>query len=371
MPRETAVLAVLARLARIPIALRPAAPFVRPRKVLILKPDSLSQVMLTTPLLAALSNAFPDARFDWAISDWARPAIATNPRVTELIRTGPGGLDGLTWSEVRALAARLRRKSYDTCFIPSRSAVLAYVAWRADIPQRVGLNVSGRGFAHTTAVTPPATVRHASAVYLSLAGAVGIDRQESGRCGMEFYPPDADRTRITRRLIDELGWLGDVPLVVVHPGGGVNPVYTVPEKRWPAERFSLLCNDLVRRFRARILLIGDDRDRPLAEAIAGMVHVPVTNWAGQVSLGEVGAVSEMASLYIGNDAGPTHVAAAVGCPTLVLFGPSDPPISAPCVAGGRVKVLWHELGGRPFSWRNGVTVEEAVEAAASLLSGEA
>jgi len=370
MLRENVLTTTVARLARIPFWLLARRPFVAPQKALILQPCCLSQVMLTTPLLAALSRAFPRTRFDWAVSDWARPAVAGNPRLTELISTGPGRLDEGGWHQLRTLAGQLRQENYDTCFIPGRSAHLSLLAWQAGIPQRVGLNVGGRGFAHTVAVAPPAGEQHAAAVYLAVAAAAGIDTQTGGPPPMEFYPSDAARTAVTKRLIDELDWLGDAPLVIMHPGGGNNPVQADTRKQWPSERFVLLGNHLVRQYQARVLLVGGEADRPLAEAIAGMTSGPTANWAGRIRLGELGALAEIADLYVGNDTGPTHVAAAVGCRTLAIFGPSDPAVSAPYGNRDQVITLWHEwqaAEGQPFSWNNGVTVAEAVKAADTLL----
>jgi ADP-heptose:LPS heptosyltransferase len=108
----------------------------------------------------------------------------------------------------------------------------------------------------------------------------------------------------------------------------------------------------------------------MAEAIRGMMISPAVNWAGRLSLDEVGALGEVADLYVGNDAGPTHISAAVGCPTLAIFGPSNPAISGPFATKARVITLWHDLEDQPFSWDTGVTVAEAVEAADSLLQRE-
>ena len=367
MPRETILTVAIARLARLPFWLFARRPFTPPKKALILKPCCVSQVMLATPLLAALSNAYPDTRFDWAVSDWARPAIAGNPRITELIRTGASGLNRMSWAEVNKLIGRLRRENYDTCFIPSRSSLLSFIAWRAGIRQRIGLHVNGRGFAHTMAVKPPIGERHEAAIYQSLTVAVGVDEETAAAAGMEYYAPDIDRTNMTRRLVDELDWLGDAPLVIMHPGGGTNPVRSDTNKQWPVERFIRLGNHLVRQHNARILIIGSEEERPLTEAISGLMFAPVANWAGQLTLGEVAALSEVADLYIGNDAGPTHVAAAVGCSTLVILGPSNPAISGPYATKGQVIALWREYTGH-FSWENGVTVDQALQATDTLLN---
>ncbi|KPK10112.1 MAG: hypothetical protein AMJ56_08995, partial [Anaerolineae bacterium SG8_19] len=84
-----------------------------------------------TPLLAVLSDALPEARFDWALSEWARPAISGNPRISQIIDTGQVTLADGTWADVGILIERLRQEEYDTCFVPSRSTLLSYISWRA------------------------------------------------------------------------------------------------------------------------------------------------------------------------------------------------------------------------------------------------
>lgn len=236
------------------------------------------------------------------------------------------------------------------------------VAWLARIPQRVGLAGGGRGFSHTLAVRPPAEAEHAAAAYLSIARALGIETEAR----TEFYPSDGARAAMTQLLVDDLEWLGEEPLIVLHPGGGDNPWRPDGDRRWPVERFVLLGSRLVRERGARLLVVGAEADRPLTEAVAGMISAPVVNLAGRVDLGELGALCEVADLYVGNDTGPTHVAAAVGCPTLAIFGPTDPARSGPYADKGKVVALWREHEGS-FSWETGVTVADAYEAAEGLL----
>ncbi len=367
MPQETFLTAALARLANIPFRFL-RRPFTPPKKALILHPCCLSQVMLATPLLSVLANAFPDTRFDWAVSDWAKPAIAKNPHLRELIDTGDLGIAPVSQNKLRELIHQLKQQTYDTCFVLGRSSQLSWVAWQAGIPQRIGVASGGRGFAQTLVAPMRTGQQHATDVYLSIAAACGIDMPPGERPSMAFYPADDDRTAVTQRLIDELDWLGDVPLVVMHPGGGVGSVYEDQLKRWPSERFVLLANHLVRQHKARILLVGSAHDEALAAGIAGMTSARCANWAGRVTLGELGALGEIANLYVGNDTGPTHIAAAVGCSTLAIFGPSNPALSAPfSPKADQVVTLWRGGEERPFSWQEGVTIGEAIKAADSLL----
>lgn len=364
--QDNALTASLARVASVPFRLLARRGFTPPRKALILKPCCLSQVLLATPLLAALSETYPGARFDWAVSDFARPGIAANVRLSELIDSGRVGLPGATWADVRALVERLRAEQYDTVFVPSSSSILALVAWLARIPQRVGLGARGRGFAHTITASPPAGEHHAAIVYLSLATALGIDAPAR----MEFYPSDRARTAMTELLVDQVDWLGDTQLVLIHPGGGHNPIRDDETRLWPVERFVRLTNHLYRQHNARILLLGDAADRARAQAIAGMSSARVSDFTGCLTLSELGALAEMADLYVGHDTGSTHVAAAVGCPTLAIFGPTNPAVSGPYATRGRVICLWRPSEA-PFSWATGVSGDEAAAAADLLLHGPA
>ncbi len=361
--RPNVVTLAAARLARLPFWLLARRPIYPPRKAIILRPCCLSQVLLATPMLAAISNAYPQAQFDWAVGSLARPAIAGNPRIAELIDSGRVGLPGASWSDIGQLIAALRRERYDTCLIPGRSSILAWVAWRAGIPQRVGLNHRGRGFAHTTAVPVPSTPAHEAEIYLGVARAFGIEE----RPPMEFYPPDSDRAAITHRLIEQVDWLGAEPLVVLHPGIGQSPLGSDEQRRWPAARFALLGNHLARRHGARLLLAGSKEDRPIAQAVGGMMSTPVVNLAGQLTLGELGALCEVADLFVGMDSGSTHVAAAVNCPTLVLYGPTRAETTQPYTRPGRVVVLQAQIT-EPFSWQSNLPPEEVIAAADQLLA---
>ena len=366
MKYDNIVTLAAANLARIPFWLTRRQPFQRPKRALILKPCCLSQVMLTTPLMAALCETFPDTRFDWAISKWARPAISGNPRITKLIDTGSVTFQDGKRDDIGSLIAKIRMGDYDTCFVPSRSILLCYIAWRAAIPQRIGLNKGGRGFAYTIPVSLPGQEVNEGEAYLRLAKAIEI----SADIGSEFYPSDRARTDITQLLVDELVWHGDQPLVLIHPGGGYNPVAADSDTRWPAERYASMANRLVHKLSARVILIGSEEETPLTKSITGLMSADVTDLARRLDLDHIGALAEVADLYIGNDAGPTHIAAAAGCQTMAIFGPTNPTVSAPFLTKGKVLVLEPESTSSPFSWEHGPSVDDALQAVKKLLTND-
>ena len=199
-----------------------------------------------------------------------------------------------------------------------------------------------------------------------LARAIGLP----GDADEQFFPTDADRTRMTNWLVEQFNWLGEAPLVILHPGGGSNPVSPFLALRWPVERYALLGNHLARTHGARVLVVGGEPDRELTAAVVGLMSAPARDLAGELTLAELGALCEMSHLYVGNDTGTSHVAAAVGCPTLILYGPTDLRRSRPFVRSEKVialPALHHAGEGGSFSWSGNLLVEEAAVAADQLL----
>ncbi len=303
---------------------------------------------------------------DWVVSDAARPALNGNRRLRRLISTGQSapvngdeGEAGDDWT------ARLTAGDYDICVIPDTTRDLAFRARRAHIPQRIGFGGIGLGLLLTTRARSAPADHLPGERYLALASATGVEQSLIDSAEMEFYPSDYDRADVTRWLVESLDWLGDTLLVVLHPGTGVLDE-SLRVRQWPAERYARLANYLTRVHGARVVLVGGPKDVAVARDVAGMMSVPVANRTGQMGLGEMGALCELANLYIGNDVGPAYIAAAAGCPTVVIHGPTDPAVSGPYMVNTPVTNVWRP-GGVPFSWQKSTTVEDVAQAAAALL----
>lgn len=338
--------------------------FVPPQKALILKPCCLSDVLMATPLLTVLGDAFPKATFDWAVHQEARQAIVGNPRIDALIDTEAVGAAGWSQEHVESLIEKIKKPGYDTCFIPSQSGLLSYIAWKAGIPQRIGLRAGALGLAHTIPVKANGRHKHKVSKYLSLAAALGIN----DKAPVAFYPSDSARSSLMGTLIDDAGWQGIMPLVVLNPGGTDRPDKVEKSKWWPAERFALIGGRLARKYGAKVIVVGSVEESRLVESVIGLMPVPALNLAGRLTLAEHGALCELADLYVGNESGTTHVAAAVGCPTLAIFTDGDPEVDGPYAAKGRVVVLQPELGGDGTD--SGLTDDvESATAAAEVLLG--
>src|SRR3982074_3444218 len=103
--------------------------------ILVLKPCCLGDVLMTTPLVATLRAAYPDARIDYAVGDWARPGMAGNPDIDEVLPLfGAGARRRRRLAQAIRSAFSLRWRRYDLAFVPDRSPLAALVAYLAGVP---------------------------------------------------------------------------------------------------------------------------------------------------------------------------------------------------------------------------------------------
>ena len=352
------------RAGRALVAARPLPP--EAAQIVVLKPCCLGDVVLATPTLAALRRRYPQAAIDVAVGSWSRAALENNPHIRQLIDCGPVGQGRYSPADVGRLARRLRQRRYDLAVTLDRSAVVGLVPWLAGIPHRLGLDSFGRGFAHTVRVPVPRAPRHEALIYLDCVapGAQPADFP------LQFFPAPADH--------DALPPLPR-PFVILHPAGGVNPGMRMLNKRWPPERFAALA-DRFRRRGFHVLLTGVAADRPLCRRIAGQVAgSPPQILAGELTLGQFGALCQRAALFVGGDTGAMHVAVAAGCKTVAIFGPTDPRRYGPFAPPHRAAVVWRPIplpeGGvgqgaaTAFRWEEGAGVEEVWAACCALLNG--
>ncbi len=296
-----------------------------PRRILVLKPCCLGDVLLSTPLVAALRRGFPAVELTFAVGAWSRPMLAGSPDIDQVL-TVP---DRWTLGSLLAVARELRRRRYDMVFVPERTPLPGVLCWLVGIPVRVGLNSLGRGFAYTHPVPVPEMAIHEADLYLELVRTLGVP---TGERRLWFYPTAADRKEAAA-VVSEIGGTG--PLIVLHPGGGSNPGMVLERKRWLPERWAQVADELHHRYAARVLIVGSAAEAEIGRRVQELMHVPATMIARQWRWGVLAALIERAALFLGHDTGMSLLANAVGAYHVVVFGPSDPQMYGPYGANGR------------------------------------
>jgi ADP-heptose:LPS heptosyltransferase len=129
----------------------------------------------------------------------------------------------------------------------------------------------------------------------------------------------ASEKQFARDILSVNNVLDNDFIVVIHPTGAR------PSRHWPAERFAELANQLILKYNAKIVLIGNESESMIAEKIAGMIKLPIINLAGKTpTTKHLASIIGQSNIFIGNDSGPMHMAIALKIPTIGILGPGYP-----------------------------------------------
>ena len=267
-------------------------------------------MLLLTPALRALKHAFRESRLE----------LLLRPRVANLMESHPyvdacivdEKRDGRCRSLMR-LVSRVRQTSFDLAVVlhPTsfRNALLPFLA---RIPIRVGTNVGGRGMLLTKSCRDDTSV-HEVHRYLRVLQLLDIDTASDA---LEFWHIDADR-QFVENLLRAEGFSRDDRLIAVNLGT------TWTTKRWDIVKFTEVIRRITRLIpETKVVLTGSPTEQPLTEALPA--SLPIINLVGKTSILQLGALLERCEVCLTCDSGPMHIAAAVGTPTVALFGPTDP-----------------------------------------------
>jgi lipopolysaccharide heptosyltransferase II len=295
-------------------------------RILLTRLKYIGDIVLTTPLIHTLRDRFPDAYIAYLGDKNGVSLLEQNPYLDEIFSID---FSRNTILQQLGLFYQLNRKHFDLVidlFCNPRSALLSF-ATRA--PVRVGGNLPGRGKLYTIRIKDDGIPKSAVEFHYQSLKAAGIEPK--------YFAPEIflteDEKKESRRYLEWQGIDFSKPIVALHPGG------TWPAKLWPAERFADLADLLVAKMHAQIILTKGPRDGEAAgkvesAIVGGVLSLPV------LPLRQLAAILSLCAACVANDSGPMHIAAAVGTPTIGLFGPGEENIwfpYTPAFPGGSPK----------------------------------
>jgi heptosyltransferase-2 len=299
----------------------------RIERVVVRGANWVGDAVMTVPALKGLRRVLPGAHVTLATRGWAEGIFAGADFVDELLLIdGAGRALRPTWRQARAW----RAKRFDLAVLLPNAFEPALVAALARVPFRVGYATDGRGFLLSNPLPVPAwrATRHEVFYYLNVVA--GLEKILRGSSDLETYDARPrlhvadDRRRAAREFLRARGVSLIRPLVALCPGSTNSRA-----KRWPAERFAALGDRLVTEAGADVLLVGSSGEKEVSEQVAAQMRQKPSVLTGETSLAETVALLGVADLLVANDTGPAHVAAAVGCPVVVIFGPTNPLTTRP------------------------------------------
>jgi heptosyltransferase-2 len=224
--------------------------------------------------------------------------------------------------EIIRTARLLRAKRFDLAILFQNAFEAALLAFLAGIRYRVGYHTDARGFllSHSVVRDPEILKLHQVEYYLSILRSMGWEAP--ARDPVVFVNPREDEA--ISRLLAVHGVAGDAFILGLSPGATYGRA-----KRWPAERFAAVANRAVGRWGSKVVLIGSEAEKDICKSLGRNLTQPFVDLCGMTTLGQAMALIKRCSLFLCNDSGLMHVAAALKVPTLAVFGSNDAAATGP------------------------------------------
>jgi len=338
-----------------------------PRRILVKGVNWLGDVVMSLPALRAIRRSFPNARLSVLTKrelagffdgiDWIDEVIPYSTR---------GGIRGIR--DRLHVVGEIRSRGFDLAVLFPNSFESALWVTMARVPRRAGYVRDRRGLLLTHKIEPPPHAMNSHQVHYWLA----MVRNTIGASGnAQDYAIAADE----RHLQTMRAWLDahrnrkDSRLIAVAPAAAFGPA-----KEWPAAHFVRLIDELAARHDTECVLVGAPGERSRCNQIASGSSNGAIVAAGETGVGELIALLKLAGGFVGNDSGAMHLAAALGQPTVGIFGSTNPHRTGPL--GPKTKVLWQHLSCSPciqrtcrfghYNCLNEITPGHVLEALRSL-----
>lgn len=287
------------------------------RKILLIRTDRIGDVILSTPAIKAVRDAFPNSYIAMMVRPYAEDIVDGNPYLDEVILYDKDGEHKSAFGTL-AFIHQLRRKRFDLAIILHPTNRSNLIPFLAGIPERLGYDKKG-GIFLTKKLKDLKHLgeKHEIDYNLDLLRLAGIES-----AGRTLYMPIKEQdNKVIDRFFILKGIRQNDGIVAMHPAA------SCPSKRWSAYRFGRVADELIERHNFKIVIIGGPADKEIVQQMEqSMLHGAIV-LSEEHSLGEVAALLKRCRMFISNDSGPVHIAVAVGTPVISIFGRSDPGLS--------------------------------------------
>ena len=342
------------------------------KNILIVRTDRVGDVMLTTPFITALRQAYPSACLTALVAPGTRELLDGNSDLNEiLIDDRKGKHRG--FAGFHSLAREIRKRNFDIAFVLHTKKRINFLCFWSGIPRRAGYRNEKLGFLLTDPLTDtrPQGLKHETEYCLDVLRYLGIPVKSPSPA--PSLSVNISSQQWVGQYLKEQGVGANQDLIAIHPGA------SCVSKLWMPERFGEVADELSQRHAARVIFIGGLEHREIMLRVRKVVKAPIIDATGKTTLGHLAALFKRCRLLISNDSGPVHMSAALGIPVLVIFGRNQAGLNPlrwrPLIAQSRV--IHKEVGCEVclahncqinFKCLAEVSSAEVIEAANSLLS---
>lgn len=284
-------------------------------RILIRAANWVGDAIMTTPVLRALRKNYPKAQITVLAKPWVIPVYKNNPYIDRIMvydndRRHKKGLGTFT------LISDIKNQKFDLAVLMQNAFEAALISFGGRVKERLGYNTDARGLLLNRAVKMDKRLKqgHLIDYYLAIlkgAGLVTCTRK------LDLFLSDEDKFFVKNFLKqNDLG--NGQPVLGINPGatGGT-------AKRWFPERYAELARILSKKFQTRVLIFGGPEDKKLGREINRMSRDCCINIAGKTTLGQAFAMIDNCDLFVTNDSGLMHAAAALGINQVAIIGSTN------------------------------------------------
>lgn len=290
------------------------------KNILIIKPSALGDIALSLPALASIRKSYPDAKIAWLVRSEFAPLLEMTENLDELILFDRGFL-GKCWYNPKALIAlikffrKLRKGRFDLVIDLQGLFRTAFFGWITASKQRFGMKCAREfaGLFYTHRIAKDEDRIHLIDFHNKIISAAGVSDLVI-EYGLEINP-QADLT--VDKLLDA-NECSQKKYAVLITGAAHD------KKCWSVEKFAKLAERLYEQFDLSVIAVGTGAERKRIEELKTVSNVPVVDLAGMTNIPVLTSLLKRAEIVISNDTGPGHIAAAVGSPLVMIFGPTNP-----------------------------------------------
>jgi heptosyltransferase-1 len=345
------------------------------QNILFIRLSAIGDIVMASPLLAALRAVHPDARIAWLVQPESRDLLEFHPDVDELIVWPRQQWHQLLrerrwfalWREIRDFRRQLRNHHFDLAIDAQGLLKSGFLAWLSGAGDRIGLGSrEGSQWLMTQVVDRGGDSRRIGSEYLHLAMQMGLSGESFE---MQLALSEEDE-RYALGVSQTHGLQGGYLVIC--------PFTTRPQKHWFDERWIELVPRLEERFGMAVIMLGGPGDREHAAAIEIQTSTGLINLTGATRLRQAAALIKYSAMLIGVDTGLTHMGIAFNRPTLCLFGATCPYLDT---THENAVVIYHKFDCSPckrrptcsgrFDCMAAISADEVVDQAALLLATDA
>ncbi len=297
-------------------------------KILVIGPSWVGDMVMSQSLYITLKQQYPNSSIDVIAPGWCKPILERMPEVNKAI-TMPFGHGEFNLIGRRSIGKQLVEEQYDHAFVLPNSAKSALVPWFANISKRTGWKGEMRFGLLNDIRTNKKSFQYMVERYVALAHPKSEMVDSSSLGGLSSLPVPSLHidSNVQKETLDKFNLQFDTKIVGMCPGAEFGPA-----KQWPAEHYAKVAEEMTSKG-FQTWLFGSQKDQPTTEAIKNLVseHLrsKVHNLAGKTSLIEAVDLLAACNSVVSNDSGLMHVAAAVGCKVIGVYGSTSPEYTPP------------------------------------------